>query len=119
MRLVLKLYYLIFHTTLAVLYQLAMLIIQPEQKRRGGNEAGAGAEVGMDKIANDDVVEALDVEIEALRNYRAELLAQANRTSTSATQSAKLRKQAAGVQTRMMKLNEQVLKRRSKYDEIL
>ena len=115
MRLILKLYYLVFHTTLAVLYQLAVLLIHPKQKGRVGDEAAVEEnEVGMDKIANDDVVEALDMEIEVLRNYRAELLMQANRTSTSATQSAKLRKQAAAVYTRMMKLNEQVLKRRAK-----
>ena len=67
----------------------------------------------IEQIANQDVIDALDQEIEVLRNFREDLLIQAQRTNVSATQAAKLQKQAAAVYTRMMKLNEQVLKRRN------
>lgn len=68
----------------------------------------------IEQIANQDVIDALDQEIEVLRNFREDLLIQAQKTNISATQAAKLQKQAAAVYTRMMKLNEQALKRRNK-----
>lgn len=71
-----------------------------------------------EEIANQDVVDALDQEIEVLRNFREDLLVQSQRTNVSATKAAKLQKQAAATYTRMMKLNEQALKRRAKLDEI-
>ena len=71
-----------------------------------------------EEIANQDVVDALDQEIEVLRNFREDLLVQSQRTNVSATKVAKLQKQAAATYTRMMKLNEQALKRRAKLDDV-
>lgn len=107
-KVIVKLYYLIFHTTLSVLYQLVLSCTNYSTTKTNSEH------LSIKEIANDDVVEALDMEVEALRNYRATLLEKASAPSTSVNESAKLIKQAAAIQTKMMKLNEQALKRRDK-----
>lgn len=107
---VFKLTYIISYTMIGFLVELLKFQCQ-------GHSHQANNEIEIEQIANQDVVDALDHEIEVLRNFREDLLVQSQRTNVSATKAAKLQKQAAATYTRMMKLNEQALKRRAKLDE--
>lgn len=109
---VLKLTYIVGYTLVKFLIELLRV---PQLSR-----VNTSAQQNQDcsSIANQDVVDALDQEIEVLRNFREDLLVQSQRTNVSATKAAKLQKQAAATYTRMMKLNEQALKRRAKLDDI-
>lgn len=68
----------------------------------------------MEQIANLDVIDALELEIEALRKEQQDLISQANRTQCSNSKRIALKRKASTIQVRMMKLNEQVMKRRNK-----
>lgn len=113
----------VFKLTYIVGYTLVKFIIElfrVPQRARVNTSAQQIKNQNQDcnSIANQDVVDALDQEIEVLRNFREDLLVQSQRTNVSATKAAKLQKQAAATYTRMMKLNEQALKRRAKLDDI-
>ena len=112
---VFKLTYIVGYTMIGFLIEL----LKPHcgcqrQQSRVNTSAQQNQDKEIEQIANQDVIDALDQEIEVLRNFREDLLIQAQKTNVSATQAAKLQKQAAAVYTRMMKLNEQALKRRAK-----
>lgn len=125
-RLTLALYKFILHTVLSVIYLLVFdtrvhAHESDDLPRASGQKSTCGSpapgevvveEPQLSRVANDDVVEALDLEIEALRNYRDQLREQARSPKCDAIKRAKLEKQAATINTRMMKLNEQALKRR-------
>lgn len=112
----------ILHTVLSVIYLLvfgAPLDTQDPSSSSSSSSSGPSntprayaEEPQLSRVANDDVVEAMDLEIEALRNYRDQLREQARGPKCDAIKRAKLEKQAAALNTRMMKINEQVLKRR-------
>ena len=68
----------------------------------------------MEQIANLDVINALEIEIETLRREQLDLLNQVKRTQCSDSKRIQLERKASTIQVRMMKLNEQVMKRRNK-----
>lgn len=112
---VFKLTYILGYTMIGFLIELLKPQCQCQsQLSRVNTSVQQNCNEEIEQIANQDVIDALDQEIEVLRNFRENLLFQAQKTNISATQAAKLQKQAAAVYTRMMKLNEQVLKRRAK-----
>lgn len=114
---VFKLTYIVGYTMIGFLIELLRPQCQTQsqcQPSRVNTSAQQNQDKEIEQIANQDVIDALDQEIEVLRNFREDLLIQAQKTNVSATQAAKLQKQAAAVYTRMMKLNEQALKRRNK-----
>ena len=112
---VFKLTYIVGYTMIGFLIELLRPQCQDQpQLSRVDTSAQQNQDKEIEQIANQDVIDALDQEIDVLRNFREDLLIQAQKTNVSATQAAKLQKQAAAVYTRMMKLNEQALKRRNK-----
>lgn len=123
--LLVRLYVFVFQVAFFVLYILGMKAYesithkpasqpQPDMARASTQTATAEPSMTIEEIANNDVADALDIEVESLRNYREKLLERSRQTNVSATQSAKLQKQAATTYTQMMKLNEQALKRRNR-----
>ena len=112
--LILQFYVVFFKVLFTVIFIVLNVIFGSKEPSESNDSQGSREQEDLKDIANDDVAEALDIEIEALRNYRERLLERSRQSNVSATESAKLQKQAATTYTRMMKLNEQALRRRSK-----